>query len=370
VRFGSLLGLVALLIALYILWQIQQVVLLGFAAVVFATVINRMVRRLQQGYLNRGMAIVISLTLLLSALAGFVAIVVPPFVQQIQQLAELVPQGLERLQSWATWLQELLPSQVIQDVRGLQAITQDLQSLVTQLFGNFFQFFRNSLGFILNFLLVLVVTIMLLGNPEAYRHIFILLFPSFYRRRVDVILQQSEEALVGWMKGILFNMAVITALSGLGLLVLNVQLPLANALLAGMLTFIPNLGPTLSVIPPAAIALLDAPWKALAVLILYIIIQQLESNFLTPIVMKRQVSLLPAITLLSQATFAIFFGILGLFLALPIIVVAQVWLREVLIHDVLDHWSRERDRPSNNGSDTTSDQHESTNQPAPEESIH
>jgi predicted PurR-regulated permease PerM len=87
-----------------------------------------------------------------------------------------------------------------------------------------------------------------------------------------------------------------------------------------------------------AIALLDAPWKAGAVLILYVLIQQVESNILTPTVMEKQVSLLPAVTLLSQLVFAVFFGFLGLFLALPLVVIGQVWLKEVLIKDVLDHW--------------------------------
>lgn len=108
-----------------------------------------------------------------------------------------------------------------------------------------------------------------------------------------------------------------------------------------MLTFIPNFGPVLSVVPPAAMALLDAPWKSLAVIILYIVIQQIESNVLTPIVMQKQVLLLPAITLLSQATFAVFFGLLGLFLALLITVVAQVWLKEILVKDILDRWQIE-----------------------------
>ncbi|MEO1342081.1 MAG: AI-2E family transporter, partial [Cyanobacteria bacterium J06635_13] len=81
----------------------------------------------------------------------------------------------------------------------------------------------------------------------------------------------------------------------------------------------------------------------LAVVILYVVIQQVESNVLTPIVMQKQVSLLPAITLLSQVAFAVFFGLLGLFLALPITVVAQVWLKEVLVKDILDRWQIEDD---------------------------
>jgi predicted PurR-regulated permease PerM len=110
-------------------------------------------------------------------------------------------------------------------------------------------------------------------------------------------------------------------------------------MLAGVMTFIPNLGPTLSVLSPMAIALIEAPWKALAVLALYIIIQQVESNILTPIVMAQQVSLLPALTLLSQLFFATFFGFLGLLLSLPLTVVGQIWFKEVLIKDVLDNWN-------------------------------
>jgi predicted PurR-regulated permease PerM len=87
-----------------------------------------------------------------------------------------------------------------------------------------------------------------------------------------------------------------------------------------------------------AIALLDDPWKCLAVLILYIFIQQVETNFITPIVMAHQVSLLPAITLIAQLFFVTFFGFLGLLLALPLTVVAKIWLQEVLIKDVLDEW--------------------------------
>ncbi len=122
------------------------------------------------------------------------------------------------------------------------------------------------------------------------------------------------------------------------------QLPLANALLAGLLTFIPNLVPILSSIPPIIIGLIDSPWKGLAVLIIYILIQQVESNILTPLVMKQRVSMLPAITLLSQATFALFFGLLGLFLALPMTVVAQVWIEEIVIKDILNNWRTKRNR--------------------------
>ncbi len=141
-------------------------------------------------------------------------------------------------------------------------------------------------------------------------------------------------------------MVVIGFVSAIGLWLLRVPLVLANSALAGLLEAIPNVGPTLSVIPPMAVALLDAPWKAGAVLVLYVVIQQLEQYFLVPYVMATQVSLLPAVTLLSQVIFAIFFGFLGLFLAIPLVIVSQVLIQEVLVKDILDNWKAdEQNRP-------------------------
>jgi len=156
--------------------------------------------------------------------------------------------------------------------------------------------------------------------------------------RADQILSLCEISLVNWIGGILINMVVIGLVSGISLLIFGIPLVLANALLAGLLEAIPNVGPVLSVIPPVAVALIEDPVKAGAVIILYIVIQQLEQYLLVPFVMSKQLSLLPAVTLLSQVVFAIFFGFLGLFLAIPLVIVAQICLQEILIKDVLDPW--------------------------------
>ncbi|HEY9735899.1 MAG TPA: AI-2E family transporter, partial [Trichocoleus sp.] len=203
-----------------------------------------------------------------------------------------------------------------------------------------------SVGVVLNFLLFLAATVMLLVNPLQYRRIFVMAFPAFYRPRVNQILDECENSLVGWIRGTLLSMVVIGIVSYIGLLLLGVPLPLVNALLAGLLEFIPNIGPTLSVIPPLLLAILDAPWKAVAVIILYLLIQQFESLVLVPIVMKHEVSILPLFTLLAVVVFSIFFGFLGLFLAIPLLIVVQIWLREVLVKDVMNRWktpTRERE---------------------------
>lgn len=335
---GKWIGLLTLLLSLYILWQIRGVLLLLFAAVVLANALNVLVERFKQLGMKRGFAVLLSVCLVLAVLVSFFWLIVPPFAEQFQQLSQLVPLGIQRFNLWIERLQAGISPQLMQYIPNVDQLIQQLQPLVNRLLGGGLTFFTSSIGFVGQLLLVLIVMLMLLADPTPYRESFIRLFPSFYRRRVDYILQECNKALRGWLVGILFNMFVIGSLSFIGLLVLRIPLALAQASLAAILTFIPNIGPALSLIPPIAIALLETPWKSLAVLILYIIIQQVETNLLTPYVMAQQVSLLPVFTLLAQVFFATFFGFLGLLLALPLTVVGQVWFREVIIKDILDQW--------------------------------
>ncbi|AOY82787.1 AI-2E family transporter [Moorena producens JHB] len=336
---GTWIGLLAFILSLYILWQIRKVLLLIFTAVVLANALNILVEKFRRVGIKRLFAVLLSILLMVALTVGFYWLIVPPFADQVLELTDQVPRGIEKLGQWLEVLSARLPPDLITFPElQIDQLIQQLQPLLNQLLGGGFSIAFNSLAVVAQVLLVLVLTIMLLADPKAYRQSFIRLFPSFYRRRVDEILTLCDHSLRGWLVGILVNIAAISGLSFVGLVILQVKLALAQAALAGILTFIPNIGPGLSVVPPIAIALLDAPWKAIAVLILYIIIQQVESNLLTPLVMKQQVSLLPAVTLLAQVFFATFFGFLGLLLALPLTVVGQVWLKEVLIKDILDQW--------------------------------
>jgi predicted PurR-regulated permease PerM len=338
VRLGQLIGFLALVISLYILWQIRQIVLLVFAAIVLATVLNQLVVFFQRFRIQRGIAVALSIVIVLVIVVSFFALIVPRIVDQLQQFGNLMPMALERLRSWNNWLQNVIPNQLLENIRGLRYLTQGLQSWLNQLINNFFTLVSSSLSIVLGLLLFIALTIMLLVNPSPYRQGFILLFPAFYRRRVDDILDKCAASLTGWIKGTLLTMLLIAILSYVGLLILGIPLPLINAILAGLLEFIPNVGPTLSVIPPALLALGEPPWKIAAVVALYFGIQQVESLIIVPFVMKSQASLLPAVTLLAVVVFGSFFGFLGVFLAVPLVIVCQVWIKEVLVKDVLNNW--------------------------------
>lgn len=337
---GKLIGLLAFAVSLYILWSIRKILLLVFAAVVFAVVLNRVVRWLQRRGLKRGIAIALTVITLLGIIVVLLALIGPSFAEQLEQLIDLVPNLLQRLRNSLNSLQTWVPAQLL-DVRNLGDFIPRLQPIVTQLLGNAYNWFSDLLAIILNVLLVIILTIMLLANPAPYRRGFISLFPAFYRHRTSEIIDECETNLVGWMSATLINMAAIGLVSFIGLVILRVPLALANAILAGLFEFIPNIGPILSLIPPMAVALLDSPWKSVAVLILYFLIQQFEAYLLVPIVMRKQVSLLPAFTLLSVIVFGTFFGFLGVFLSVPLVIVSKIWLNEVLIKDVLNNWHRD-----------------------------
>jgi predicted PurR-regulated permease PerM len=338
VNLGQWIGLIAIVLSLYILWQIKEVLLLMFAAVVLATTLNRLAKRFQRLGIKRGFAVVLSVAIFFAVVVGFFWLIVPPFAQQFNELTYRVPQGLERFNSWLNEVKTMVPEQLVPYIPDLNSLIQQAQPFVNRVLGSSFAFVSGSLEVVLKVLLVLVLTGMLLADPLAYRKVFVRVFPSFYRRRVDGILDQCEVSLEGWVTGAIIAMSVVGLMSVIGLSILGIKAALALAVLAGFLNLIPNLGPTLSVVPAMAIALLDNPWKAVAVFVLYFFIQQAESNFITPIVMAQQVSLLPAVTLISQLFFVTFFGFLGLFLALPLTVVAKIWVQEVLIKDVLDQW--------------------------------
>ncbi|MDX2273340.1 MAG: AI-2E family transporter [Cyanobacteriota bacterium] len=328
--------LIVLLGLLYLFWQIREILLLMFGAIVLAVAVDTLSLLPQRLGFRRGPSLAMTaLTLVVAAILAGV-IILPPLVEQFGRLFTLVPDGIGRAQRLAEGLLANLPTDF--ELPSVQELFNTLIPQTSQLISRSLSFFSSSLNVFINLFLVVILTVLLLVDPDSYINAFIRLFPAFYRPRIRHILQRCEVSLRGWLLGILLTSTLVMCLSGVGLAILGVPLVLANAVLAGVFNFIPNIGPTLSVVAPLTVALTDSAWKPIAVLILYITIQQVESIVLTPIIMSRQVALLPGFTLLAQVLSATFFGVLGLFLAVPLAAVAQVWIQEVLIHDVLDPW--------------------------------
>ncbi|MBP0020838.1 MAG: AI-2E family transporter [Cyanobacteria bacterium SBLK] len=353
-KLGNWIGLFCLIISLVILWQFRQILLLIFTSIVLATALNSLVRWLQnlgkkKGItISRSHAVLIALTLVFLFSILFFGLVLPPFLSQFQKLLAVVPDAIDRVLDWLDLLFDNPPrwlplNQIDLELPNLADITQQFAPVAQDLLGNFFDFFSNSIIVLLRVLLVIVFTVMFLANPLAYRQLFLTLFPSFYRRRTNEILDRCELALISWMRGICINSLFVSILCGVGLVFIRIPFAFTHALLAAVCNFVPNIGPAASVIFPLSVALLESPWQAIAVIILYVIVQNLESYWFSPMVMQKQVSLLPAATLTAQIFFATFFGFLGLILALPLAVVTKTWIEEAWVKDVLDSWQNAAD---------------------------
>ena len=339
-KLGDWVSLLCFIAAVYILWTIRPLLLLTFAAVVVAIALNTLTRLIQKLRVPRKFAIPVALLVSALIAALFILGIVPPFIEQFRLLIDLVVSFSQTLPARLIQLQNNLPDRIrLPDISEFITWLTAPDSAVIDVFGNFFSFFNSSLQIALQTLFVAVLAIMMLANPTAYLEGIILLFPSFYRQRARDIFGKCELALRNWLGGVVISSLFVFTFSFLGLTVLGVDLAFAHALLAGILNFIPNIGPTLSMGFPVIVALLsDDPWIAIAVVGLYVVIQQVESYWVTPTIMAHQVSLLPAFTLVAQIFFATTFGFLGLLLALPLTVVSKTWLHELIIKDALDQW--------------------------------
>ncbi|MEB3201586.1 MAG: AI-2E family transporter [Synechococcus sp.] len=342
-KFGQWLGLGTLLAALVLLWSLRQSLLHLFAALVLAMALCSLVgairRRLQ---CSRPQALGWALALVSLVLVVLATVVIPPFADQFAQLVAKLPaaaaillnllrSGLSQASRMVTGNDAASLAWLGNGLLGEAPIGPSLGNGVLRLLG-----LAGGLGAaLLQTLFVVAVALMVAAQPTAYREVGVLLVPSFYRRRFRKVLVQCGEALSAWMGGVLISSLCVGTLAAIGLTLLGVKLVAANALLAGLLNIIPNVGPTLSTLFPISVALLDAPWKAGAVLLLYVAVQNLESYLITPAVMHHQLKLLPGLTLTAQLVFTVVFGPLGLLLALPMAVCLQVLVREVLIRDIL-----------------------------------
>lgn len=154
-------------------------------------------------------------------------------------------------------------------------------------------------------------------------------FPPDRRDRAQDILSKSRSALLQWLVGRLVSMAVIAMFSTIALYFIGIPGPVVLGLFSGLVSFVPYIGPIVSGVPPALLALLGDPIDALWVVLAYIAIQQVESNLITPLVMEKTASVHPTAVIVSVAVMGGAFGLLGTLLALPIAVVAGVLIEEL-----------------------------------------
>jgi predicted PurR-regulated permease PerM len=323
--------------------ELQLVFFVGFLAVVLATLFDYPVRFFSR-FVPRPAAMAILALLLLGLGAGVVRLIVPVLVEQTSQLTQRLPAALERL---LTWFQDVLRGDLLRDL-GLVATPRDVLDA-----------FRGQLGRLLlgvvpaafgllvlvgHTILVLVLALFLAYNPEDYFRGMLRLIPREKEPAAREIGGVMVGALRSWMLGTVISMSVVGILTGIGLLIVGVDLWLALAVLAFFGEFVPFLGPILSAIPGVLVGLAASPTTAFWVLVVYVVVQQVESNVLQPIVMRWAVKIRPGLLLIWQLAFVTAFGLIGLMVATPLLGAIQAGVRRGYVQRVLGRMDEDQNQ--------------------------
>ena len=199
----------------------------------------------------------------------------------------------------------------------------------------FFGFVTSTVAAITGLVLVLVLSVYIAADPDMYHRGLMHVLPMRSRRRAGEVLSAIAQALRKWLVTQLIAMAVIGAVTTGALLLLGIEAALPLGILAGLLEFVPTVGPILSALPAVAMGFVDSPQKALYVGLAYVAIQQMENHLLIPFLMKSGVDLPPALTIIAQALMALVFGFLGLLVAVPMLAAVMVAVKMLYVEDVV-----------------------------------
>ena len=183
--------------------------------------------------------------------------------------------------------------------------------------------------------LVIVLGLFLAANPGLYRRGLVRLFPASAQQRAGEVVDELGRTLKYWLVGQLALMFITGLLTGIGLLILGIPLALALAFFVFLMEFIPFIGPIIGFIPIVMMAATQGGSTVLWALVLYLAIQQIEGNILTPLIQQRAVSLPPALTVSAVFLGGALFGPIGVILATPLIAVAYVLVKMLYVHDTL-----------------------------------
>lgn len=270
-----------------------------------------------------------SLILVVLVMAGLIAgggaLLAGSVAKQVNDLVERIPASEEAAKKQLS--QHPLGKRILENAptaeKALSTVTSG-KSL-----GGISTIFSGTLGVLANVFIILFLGLYMAATPEQYREIFIRLFPSSKRDRCEEVMDDMCEKLWYWLLGRMMAMVIIFVATSVGLGIIGVPAALALGLLAGLLNFIPNIGPLLSAIPAVLMALTLGTTEVLYVGLLYLAIQIIESYVLTPLVEKRSVKLSPAFTIAMQLIFGVLLGAAGLTIATPLTAAGVVLVDEL-----------------------------------------
>jgi predicted PurR-regulated permease PerM len=325
-------GLVfALLLGGYFVYKITGVVLAFLLTILFSILLSAPVNYLHRRGLSRTWGMLAVLAAFALALYVFGLAVVPVVETQSAQLVAAFPTLLEEAIALFNRVQSFfgLGARISLDGGSFPEVGRQLltgNAVSTAAGVGLTVATAASLG-----LVVLIATIYMVIRPEPWVEGFVALFPAGWRQRTREVLFELYHTVQRWFIGQLTAMTFIAVFWAVSLWLIGVPFALLLGIFSGLISFVPYLGATISVVLPLLLALISEPFTAVYVIIAFVIIQQIEGNILQPILMSRAVDLHPALVVFAILTMGTLFGIVGVFLAVPLVAVVQVLVRELWV---------------------------------------
>ena len=308
-------------------WRLSDVLLLLFGSIIIAVSLRAFAITLQR-YLHLpskftvGLAVIVVMILimLVTWLVG------DRLIEQTDDLKIRVPEALLALTNWlrefplGVALLQLLDGTDITDVSW--ASVANLATKTLSALG--------SIG------LMTIVGIYLAADPDLYRSGFVRLIPVDYRIPIEQAMVASGQALLQWLLGQSLSMLFVGTATGIGLMLVGAQMPLTLGLIAGIFAFIPFFGPIASGLLAVVLAFMQGPTQALYVLVVCVLIQVVEGNLLMPLVQRWAVRMPPVLGITAAIIFGLLFGLPGVILATPLMVLVIVLLRKLYVEAILE----------------------------------
>ncbi len=334
------------LIALRFLWLAQSIFIVAFLGVLLGLAMTRAVDSLERARIRRGFGAVLVMVMLIGTLAAIFAFIGPTIREQTHVLSRELPKAMVSVEAWVnrTPMKALVaPDAQQQPHRQAQPEGQPqrggLTDRVTRELRNatkfLFPIVSTFLGAVGGVIIVLFIAMYIAAEPGLYREGALHLVPHRHRERAEEWLSTLRDTLRQWLIARLIAMVLIGLITAAGLTALGVKGAGALAVVAGLMEFVPFFGPVVSAIPAIGVALVDSPEKALWVIGLYIVIQQLEGNVITPLLLEKRLDVPPALTVLTVAALGIVFGVLGMLIAEPLLAVVLVTTKMLYVQDVV-----------------------------------
>lgn len=297
------------LFLLWALFQIIDVIVLLFIAIILMAGLSPVVKYLSTWKLPKTLSIGIAYLLIISVIAVLFSLMITPLVEQTTKLLQTLPQTIGSV------LPPFIDPKILQN--EFSNVASNALSFSLILFNN-----------LLSIISLLVITFYLLLEREKLDNRIAQLFVG-REDQVKMTVQKIEEKLGAWVRGQLALSLIIGSLAYLALFILQVPYALPLAILAGIFEVVPVIGPIISAIPAILVAFTVSPLTAGFVALAYFIIQQLENSLIVPQVMKKAVGLNPLIVILTVSIGGKLLGISGALLAVPVTVVIQILIEDI-----------------------------------------